>query len=113
MQNEYFSDSSNTGQSEVAPTHAEQAMNTGFAITPQDADVLQQHLEEFQGADTSLRSKIIEKAMTELYQLRPANTPFNKKEASKVSHMYICLRTHTSLHDSENTEVVLQSLYTP
>jgi hypothetical protein len=88
MQNEYFSDS-HSGESDVSPTHDEQATNTHFVITPQDADILQQYLEEFQEADTSLRNKIIERAMAALYQLRPANTPFNKKEASKVCHMRI------------------------
>jgi hypothetical protein len=88
MQNEYHSDSP-TGDSEISPTHDEQAMNTSFAITPKDAEILQRHLEEFQEADTSLRSKIIEKAMADLYRLRPANTPFDKKEASKVCCMCI------------------------
>jgi hypothetical protein len=88
MQNEYFSDS-HTGDSDVSPTQDEQATDTGFTITPQDTVILQQYLDEFQEADTNLRSKIIEKAMAELYQLRPVNTPFDKKEASKVCHMCI------------------------
>jgi hypothetical protein len=93
MQNEYFSDS-HTGGSDVSPTHDEQAIGTGFAISPQDAGILQKYLEEFQEADTSLRNNIIEKAMAELYQLRPANTPFNKKEASKVCCVYTLMYLH-------------------
>jgi hypothetical protein len=92
MQNEYSSDSpSQSGVSKTSPTYNAQTMNTGFAITPQDVDVLQQYLEEFQEADTTLWTRIIEKAMAELYQLRPASTHFDKKEASKVCHTYINL----------------------
>jgi hypothetical protein len=92
MQNEYFSDSSScsqSGVSDASPTCNVQTMNMGFAITPQDVGVLRQYIDEFQEADTTLRTKIIEKAMAELYQLRPAKAHFDKKEASKVCHSYI------------------------
>jgi hypothetical protein len=59
-------------------------MDAGFTITPQDIIILQQYLDEFREADTSLWTRIIEKYMAELYQLRIANAPFDKKEASKV-----------------------------
>jgi hypothetical protein len=104
MQNEYLSNS-DSGESE--PGFTSQPMNAGFTITPQDIDILQQYLEEFQEADTSLRTKIIEKVMAELYQLRPTNTHFDKKEASKVYRIYMHQCIYSSLHDSENTEVVL------
>jgi hypothetical protein len=85
MQNEYSSDSpSHFGVSEIPLTYEEQTMGSGFTITPKDVDVLQLYLNEFQKADTTLRTKIIEKAMAELYQLRPVGTHFDKKEASKV-----------------------------
>ncbi|KAH9177960.1 hypothetical protein EDB89DRAFT_2064338 [Lactarius sanguifluus] len=55
----------------------------GFSITPQDADILQEYLQEFQAANTSLHSRIIEKAMAQLYLLCPASAPFDKKVATK------------------------------
>lgn len=114
MQNEYFSDSpSQSGASEISPTHNEQTIDTGFTITPKDVDVLQQYLDEFQEADTTLRTRIIEKAMGELYQLRPVSMHFDKKEASKVCRMSMNRCICTLLYDLENTEMVLQSLHTP
>jgi hypothetical protein len=85
MQSTYMSDT-HIGESAVSPAPDH---NQGFTITNQDKDILEQYLQEFQVADTTLRTKIIEKAMGELYQLRPVNAPFDKKEASKVCHMCI------------------------
>jgi hypothetical protein len=56
----------------------------GFSITPQDAGILEGHLEDFQKADTELRKKILEKVMGEHYVLRSQSSTFNKKEAKKV-----------------------------
>jgi hypothetical protein len=56
----------------------------GFSLTPQDASILKEHLEDFQKADTELRKKILEKVMGELYALRPQPSTFDKKEAKKV-----------------------------
>jgi hypothetical protein len=91
MQSDPSSDSDSV-ESVLSQSHDDQAVHSGFAITPKDTDILQQYLEEFQEADSSLRTKIIEKAMGELYQLRPVSTPFDKKEASKVCciHMHPC-----------------------
>ena len=86
-----FSSGHNSGESVVSQSHDEQTVHSGFAITPKDTEILQQYLEEFQEADSSLRTKIIEKAMAELYLLRPDNTPFDKKEARKVC----CLHVHS------------------
>ncbi|KAH9020694.1 hypothetical protein EDB85DRAFT_1896072 [Lactarius pseudohatsudake] len=60
-----------------------QSVDPGFSITPRDADILREYLEEFQCADTPLRTRIIEKAMAQLYRLRPSGTPFDKKVATK------------------------------
>ena len=73
-------------------------MNPGFIITPDDIGILQEYLEEFQEADTSLRTRIIEKAMAELYRLRPSNVSFDKKEASKVSSIHILMALSLILH---------------
>ncbi|KAH9047244.1 hypothetical protein EDB84DRAFT_1435042 [Lactarius hengduanensis] len=82
MQNESSGDSDSSGRS-AQPQGNSQSVKTGFSITPQDRDVLQEYLEEFQEADTALRTKIIEKAMGRLYRLRSINTTFDKKDASK------------------------------
>ncbi|KAH9172395.1 hypothetical protein EDB89DRAFT_1906250 [Lactarius sanguifluus] len=60
-------------------------------------DILQEYLQEFQAADTSLRTRIIEKAMAQLYLLRPASAPFDKKVATKriqkwFYNHYVCPR---------------------
>lgn len=56
----------------------------GFSMTPDDAGILQQYLEEFEHTETAVHTRLIERAMAELYMLRPPNTPFNKAEVSKV-----------------------------
>ncbi|KAF8262889.1 hypothetical protein EI94DRAFT_1808105 [Lactarius quietus] len=77
MDNIYPSD----GESEHSP-HLETA-NTGegFTITPKDASVLREHIEEFQSADTDDRTKLLEQMVRKLYAFRPANTVFDKNEA--------------------------------
>ncbi|KAH9015530.1 hypothetical protein EDB84DRAFT_1443412 [Lactarius hengduanensis] len=76
-------DSDHGGESEISPGQGEQSVDPGFSITPRDADILREYLEEFQCADTPLRTRIIEKAMAQLYRLRPSGTPFDKKVATK------------------------------
>ncbi|KAH9176173.1 hypothetical protein EDB89DRAFT_2065978 [Lactarius sanguifluus] len=83
MQSEDTSNSVNSGESEVSQSHRVQSADPGFSITPQDADILQEYLQEFQAANTSLRTRIIEKAMAQLYLLCPASAPFDKKVATK------------------------------
>ncbi|KAH9069394.1 hypothetical protein EDB83DRAFT_2314420 [Lactarius deliciosus] len=83
MQIDETSSSDNGGESEVSQNQREQSTDPGFSITPRDADILQEYLQEFQAADTSLRTRIIEKAMAQLYLLRPASAPFDKKVATK------------------------------
>ncbi|KAI9433711.1 hypothetical protein H4582DRAFT_2060689 [Lactarius indigo] len=83
MQNEDITYSGSGGESEISQSQRAQSGDTGFIITPEDADVLQEYLEEFQAADTSLRTRIIEKAMAQLYLLRPSSAPFDKKVATK------------------------------
>jgi hypothetical protein len=96
--------------SEASQLSSVGAANTGFVITPQDSNVLMEHLDEFQDADTDLRTKIVDTVMGKLYVLRPDNTPFDKGEARKVCliSLYVIL---LSLCELENTKVVLQSLH--
>ncbi|KAI9434699.1 hypothetical protein H4582DRAFT_2060123 [Lactarius indigo] len=84
MQNEYLNDSDGSGDPSSLQSYGEQSVNTGFSITPQDGDILLEYLNKFQEADTHDRTRIVEKAMGELYHLRPANTPFDKKDARKA-----------------------------
>ncbi|KAH9007560.1 hypothetical protein EDB84DRAFT_1447435 [Lactarius hengduanensis] len=55
----------------------------GFKLTPQDVHVLKGYLEDFEPADTQTRNRILEKAMGDVYRLRPANSAFNKKDAKQ------------------------------
>ena len=69
----------------------DQIINVGFTINSQDSSILQEYLEEFKKGDTGLWTRIIEKAMAELYILRPADTQFDKNEARTVCCMdYHC-----------------------
>src|ERR1700733_6771373 len=86
-----LSSDSDSRESVLSQSHEDRNVHSGFAITPKDTEILQKYLEEFQEADSSLRTKIIQKAMAELYLLRPENTPFDKKEASKVCRIYVYL----------------------
>jgi hypothetical protein len=58
-----------------------------FAITREDATILKEYVEEFQEGDADLRNTIIANAMAELSALCPELEPFDKAEASKVSHI--------------------------
>ncbi|KAH8992193.1 hypothetical protein EDB92DRAFT_1816038 [Lactarius akahatsu] len=83
MQMDDTSNSDNGGESEVSQSQRELSTDPGFSITPRDADILQEYLQDFQAADTSLRTRIIEKAMAQLYLLRPTSAQFDKKVATK------------------------------
>ena len=83
MQNDYPSDNSG-GDSAPSPTDNAQTVHLGFTMTQQDTNILKEYLDDFQQADTGDRANIIQKAMAEIYQLRPPNSPFDKKKASKV-----------------------------
>lgn len=65
-----------------------------------------EYLDEFQGADTELRTKIIDTVLGKLYVLRPVNALFDKMEARKVrlSSLYMIQLLCFTL---ENTKVVL------
>jgi hypothetical protein len=54
-------------------------------ITPKDTEVLNGYLDESQHADTQMRTRILEKAMGDIYRQRPGNSRFDKKDAKQVS----------------------------
>ena len=74
-----------SGEDECVSDPEAQASSEGFVITLRDASVLQEFLEEFQGANTQTWNKILGKAMGELYALHPPNAVFDKKEAMRVT----------------------------
>jgi hypothetical protein len=92
MQNDSSSTSVGSRDSAHPESNREQPAESGFSITPQDGVVLQEYLEEFQEADPDERTRIIERAMVKLYHLRPVDTPFDKKVASKVCLGYADMR---------------------
>ncbi|KAH9032407.1 hypothetical protein EDB83DRAFT_2319161 [Lactarius deliciosus] len=55
----------------------------GVKLTPQDVHIMKGYLEDFEKADTQTRNRILEKAMGDVYRLRPANSAFNKKDAKQ------------------------------
>jgi hypothetical protein len=80
---------SHLGGSTPSLPHDEQGAKPEFKIGGAEADILQEYLQEFQEADTSLCVKIIEKTMAEVYMLQPEDTPFNKKEVREVCFMSV------------------------
>ena len=66
---------------------------TAFKITAQDTNILDMYIDEFEQADTQMRSKILEKVMGALYRLRPGNSMFDKKEAKQacIVIMHMCI----------------------
>jgi hypothetical protein len=65
------------GPSPIANTSAH------FSIDKEDADILHQHLDDFQNADTGSHASVIQRAMAEVYQHHPPNTSFDKMEVGK------------------------------
>ena len=66
------------------PSVTTQPLGTHFKFTSDDKDILLQYLDEFKLAETNTRTRIIERAMADIYQLRPPNAPFDKKAISQV-----------------------------
>ena len=106
--------------SNLSPTNPEalqadnhNCLNTVFMLTSADKALLQEHLEQFQDADKGARVIIIERVMGQLSQLRPSQSSFDKKDASKVlCETHKCGWHWSLLYGLENQEVVLQSLRT-
>lgn len=72
------------GELERPSTPVTLSTRNGFALTPEDAELLKAHMRKFEDADTETRNVILEKAMGEIYTLRPPNSPFDKREAKLV-----------------------------
>ncbi|KAF8263643.1 hypothetical protein EI94DRAFT_1703852 [Lactarius quietus] len=74
---------SNLTSGDAGPSPHHPAPLAAFVITPRDSLILQEHITQFQNGSPSACANIIEKLIPELYQLRPPNTPFDKKDAGK------------------------------
>ena len=97
MQSAYSSDRS-SGELEIPSGLATSGLATHHAadpliLTPQVINILKEYVEEFEQADTQLRKKILERAMGDIYRLRPGNSAFNKEEARMVFFrtMHVCI----------------------
>jgi hypothetical protein len=85
-----------SGEYERSPSPVADHVTDKFTITPHDSIILKGYLQDFQKGDTESRKKILERAIGELYALRPPNPAFNKKEARNV---FIVLYTTISITD--------------
>ena len=83
MQSVHLSHSSSSAE----PTNVVSA-SPSFVITSADAEILQEYLVDFEEAtgNSSARTKIVERAMAQIYLLRPEDTQFNKAAARPVRH---------------------------
>ncbi len=82
-------------------------MAEAFAITWEDARILEEYLEEFQEVDADLWSRIIANVMAELCGLRSDTVPFNKVKASKVPFLVLKMENMELILHIEDQEVVL------
>jgi hypothetical protein len=64
---------------------------TGFIITPTDSAILQEYLEDFEHANKAAQARIVQRAMAELYLLRPPHVAFDKAEAGQVTYINVQL----------------------
>lgn len=66
MQAEHFSDSLD-GSSNPSGVHDPQPTHVCFQLTPEDIEIMEQHLEGFGEADTKACTKLVQTIMGELY----------------------------------------------
>jgi hypothetical protein len=81
---EYDSSDGSSGEPEIFPGPPIDPQSNTFKITSDDAEILNRYIDQFQHADTPMRSRILEVAMGELCKLRPGDTEFNKRDAKEV-----------------------------
>ena len=86
MDSGHSSDTSH-GEPELHSGGAMDTQTSVFKVMPEDADILNEYIIEFQEADTETRNRILEKAMGELYMLHTGNSPFDKKDIKQVSDL--------------------------
>jgi hypothetical protein len=114
MQSANNSDSS-SGEPEIPTGPTQNIPADGFKLTPEDGNILNKFMDEFEWADTQMRNNILEKAMGELYRLRPGNSVFDKKEAKQVCilGMHRCIGlTHMYSRKYESGSTIIIPLLT-
>ena len=80
---------------------------TPFLITPDDAEILSHHLEDFKCSSSAERPRCVERAIAEVYAARAGGATFSKKDAKKVRtlHSDLC-QSHTRSYEIENCKMV-------
>ncbi|KAF8263344.1 hypothetical protein EI94DRAFT_1704055 [Lactarius quietus] len=68
------------GEPELPSGPAMHALASIFKVTPEDANILNEYIVEFQEGNTGARNTLLERVMGELYNLHPSDTPFDKKD---------------------------------
>ena len=63
--------------------------STPFLITPADAEILSNHLEDFKCSSSAERPRCVERATAEVYAARAGGAPFSKKDAKKVRMLHL------------------------
>ena len=72
-------------------------VSTPFLITPDDAEILSHHLEDFKCSSSAERPRCVERAIAEVYAARAGGAPFSKKDAKKVRTLHLDPRkSHTN-----------------
>ncbi|KAF8271899.1 hypothetical protein EI94DRAFT_1697896 [Lactarius quietus] len=61
-----------------------------FKVTPEDANILNEYFVEFQEGNTGAGNTLLERVMGELYNLHPAETPFDKRDIKQVYLEMVC-----------------------
>lgn len=74
-----------SGTADIPETHPVEGDGLGFSITPRDARVLQNYLEEFEEGDKADRTQLIDRIMGELYFSRSRDASFDKNDAKMVT----------------------------
>ena len=106
MQSMHYADPL-SGTADVSETHPADEDGLGFSITPQDARLLQIHLEEFEEGDKADRTQLIDRMMGELFLSRPRNASFDKIDAKTVSSFHVYQIVLRISHALENSKMVL------
>jgi hypothetical protein len=115
MQSPHGSESdASSGELEIPSGPIIHPPTAGFIFTPEDTNILNKYLDEFEQADTPMRNNILEKVMGEIYRLRPGNTGFDKKEAKQASihrlYSYICILTEAYARKSKSGSIIITPL---
>jgi hypothetical protein len=60
-----------------------------FKVTPEDVNILNEYIVEFEEANTGARHTLLEKILGALYALHPPNTVFDKSDIKEACDLNI------------------------